>query len=175
MENKELKYPVKYAVEELTEYGGWANSFVDITCGYITSKCYVVESTTKYYADGRQEEVYSVVFPYQDIETFKKSIEKGDNEKNIGQRRYPQFSADGSYYPIKKVTNLYNTYDEAALETNQKNERFRNDMTNPQMASYNENQIINEIGRNLAIATLYEQEVLNRTQDMIVNDEIKRY
>ena len=86
MENQELKYPVKYAVQELTQYGGWENSFVDTIKGYIVSKCYIVETNTMYYADGKEQTSYNVVFPYQDIEAFQKSIENGLSEKNLGTR-----------------------------------------------------------------------------------------
>ena len=74
--NKELNYPVKYAVLELKEVGGYSQGWEDITKGFIASKCFVVESKVKYLSDGSSKVSHKVVFPHKDYKTFKNEPDK---------------------------------------------------------------------------------------------------
>ena len=169
----DLKYPVKYAVLELKEQGDWSNSFIDITRGYIVSKCYIVDTNTKYFADGKSDTTYNVVFPYDDIRAFKASIEKNDIEKNIGFKKVPSLNPYKEYSSAVKVNKVYDNYEDANQEANIKNEALRNNMPNNINAEMTE--LINEVGRNLAICLLFEQVVTENTKDMIVNDNQEKY
>jgi len=170
MENEELKYPIKYGVLEIKEEGNWENGFVDITKGYIVSKCYVVESNTKYYADGKSKETYSVVFPYQDINVFMESIKNNDHVKNLGYKKIPRLNAMKEYYSVEKLDNIYDNYEDAKEMAEIKNNVLRNNPSFTGKTSIEMNEIINEVGRNLALCLLFEQAVLEQTKDMEVTN-----
>ena len=50
--SRELNYPIKYAVLELKEKGGYLVGYKGITQGFIVSKCYVIRSNRAYNSDG---------------------------------------------------------------------------------------------------------------------------
>lgn len=80
--NKEINYPIKYTILELKERGGYLVGYEDITQGFVVSKCYVIESSIAYNADGSNKIIHKVVFPFQNIESFKISLRNG--MQNIG-------------------------------------------------------------------------------------------
>ena len=86
--NKEINYPIKYAVLELKERGGWSVGYKDITQGFIVSKCYVIESSIIYNADGSYKTIHRVVFPFSDIAAFKDSLAYG--KQYIGKPEIPR-------------------------------------------------------------------------------------
>ena len=63
-------YPIKYAVIPMIEQVGWLHGMNELereygTVCYIVSKCYLVEESKKYKADGSVRVKYHVVCPYQ--------------------------------------------------------------------------------------------------------------
>ena len=63
-------YPIKYAVIPMIEQVGWSHGINELereygTVCYIVSKCYLVEESKKYNADGSVRVKYHVVCPYQ--------------------------------------------------------------------------------------------------------------
>ena len=52
---KDNNFPIKYAILELKEKGGYITNYEYIVRGYIVSKCWVVESSIKYFSDGDSE------------------------------------------------------------------------------------------------------------------------
>ena len=68
--------PVKYAVLELKELGGWLENYNNVTRGFIVSKCYLKKSSIEYFGYGMKEEKYDVIFPFTDFLEFKTSLKK---------------------------------------------------------------------------------------------------
>ena len=61
---EKVNFPIKYAVLELTQSGGWMVDYKDITKGFIVSKCYVIEDNIIYDSDGNSKIVHKVFFPF---------------------------------------------------------------------------------------------------------------
>ncbi len=178
---KELNYPIKYAVLELKEKGGWSVGYADVTQGFIASKCYVIESSTVYYADGSNKKIYKVVFPFSDIGEFKKTIAKGS--PNVGKAEAPRVAASGSICPISIVTDLFDTYDSAKEAAEEKNDDYRRHLSvqqnvpiNYYMASIDmfRNALVHEFDSTLEICKFFEQEVLLATDDMPISEEMPK-
>ena len=68
----EKNYPIKYAVMQVLEDGGWLYDYEDILIGHIVSKCYLIESKVRYYKDDENRIIHYVLFPYKRIESYKK-------------------------------------------------------------------------------------------------------
>ena len=69
-------YPIKYAVIPMIEQIGWSHGMHELerkygTVCYIVSKCYLVEESKKYKADGSVRVKYHVVCPYEYDEYYK--------------------------------------------------------------------------------------------------------
>lgn len=95
------KYPIKYAVLELKESGGWPVGYKDIIRGNIVSKCYVVESSIRY---GDSKIFHKVVFLFSSLETLKQSLH--NQSQYIGEKAIPSYDANGDPYPITKIKKL---------------------------------------------------------------------
>ena len=108
-------YPVKYAILELKERGGWEEDDL-ITRGFIVSKCFVLEDTIKYDENGNANRLYKVFFPYNSLETFKKNISEGFFV--VGNMDTP--SIEG----CNQVETVFDFYDDALLLANQKNDKL---------------------------------------------------
>lgn len=112
-------YPIKYAVLELTEPGGWLNHYEDITRGYIASKCYVLESTIKYSMNGVNHISHKVIFPYTDIQAFKLSLQNGTPDIGRSQLHYNLASKP------RIVHGLFDNYNDAKRNANYENEHLK--------------------------------------------------
>ena len=173
--NNELKYPVKYAVLELKERGGYSVGYNSVTQGFIASKCYVIESSIVYNSDGSNKIVHKVVFPYQDIERFKMSLRNGG--QNIVEKEIPRLNAGGYIYPITEVSELFDTYELAKEYAQEKNEDYKN-----RLVLYVPTQITDlkwqeeydklkqEYDKRVEITNLFEQNALEKTKDMSVEE-----
>ena len=179
--NKEINYPIKYAVLELKEDGGYTFGYKEITQGFIVSKCYVIESSIIYDSDGNNKIIHKVVFPYKDIESFKTSLEKG--KQNIGNEEIPRHDACGRVYPISIVTDLYDTYEIAKEAAKEKNEEHKcNLMLKTPAPIYTKSSNVDwieqyeylkqEFEKNLELCNLFEKLVLTATKDMNVSEEL---
>ena len=176
---EKIKYPVKYAVLELKEKGGWISNYKDITRGFVVSKCYILESSIVYNKDGSEKIIHKVVFPFDNINCFKLSLREGIH--NIGLRNTPSYDAYGNPYPVTVVNDLYDSYDEAKNDAKGKNEEFKANImscvsvTEPEWESRYKRES-EEFDNKLSICELYEQLAIEKTNDMTVTfDKEKSY
>ena len=178
--NKEINYPIKYAVLELKERGGWSVGYKDITQGFIVSKCYVIESSIIYNADGSYKTIHRVVFPFSDIAAFKDSLAYG--KQYIGKPEIPRYDACGNIYPIDIVTSLFDSYEQARVMATYKNKEYKDnlvfeipDFLSNNFLNSNWKEQINALEQkflqNLAVCNLFEQLVLRETKDMTTSEE----
>ena len=116
-----LNYPVKYAVLELKEPGGWNTNYKDVTRGNIVSKCYVLESIIKYTEDGISERQYKVFFPHNNLETFKNNIRHGFQV--LGKK-----DTDIEYNTVM-VTDVFDTFEDAEKLCNKMNDNLYYELT----------------------------------------------
>lgn len=156
---KKLKYPIKYAVQELKEHGGWEHNYEDITIGFITSICYVINQNTRYYPDGTNKTTYQVVFPYKDIHTFKY------RNKFIEEPDIPYFSIHNTCLNSNEVPEIFETYEEALIATEKANINMKKSII-CKVSEYEKH--LNTHNKNLEICKLFEQLVLEKTTNMII-------
>ena len=179
--NKEINYPIKYAVLELKERGGYPVGYKNITKGFIASKCYVVESDIIYNSDGSNKVIHKVVFPFQDIESFIVSLRNG--EQNIGYAKIPEYDAYGRIYPVSIVTDLFDSYESAKVSAEEKNEEHRcnlmlgfSNSTLSKLSNINwekqYEELKQEFENGLEIFNKFEQLVLVTTEDMKISKKI---
>lgn len=112
-------YPIKYAILELKEKGGWVNNYEETTRGYIVSKCYIHEINTKFMTDGSSKTVYNVIFPYRDFEAFRINY-KYNKESKINKA----IPYNGGFYYYDKVDMVYDSKEEALEIANLKNKNL---------------------------------------------------
>ena len=169
--NKELNYPVKYAVLELKEVGGYSQGWEDITRGFIVSKCFVVESKVKYLSDGSSKVSHKVVFPHKDYKTFKVSLSTR-NSVQVEDRITPQYNAISEPYPINIVTDLFDTYEEAKEDAEAKNKELYHSIIRHLDVKYlvkNLDRINKEYVSEMELCNLFEKASLEETEDMVVS------
>ena len=176
-----MGYPVKYAVEELKIEGSFVTNHEDIVKGYIVSKCYVVEDRISY--DESFEPIgvkYVVTFPYRNFEEFiryKRSIEmRGSNPflptpDYYETRRWP--NEEALDYPTFLLQNLYDSYEEAFLVADSKNNALRGELLlHAPHIGYQE--FCNKIDEEFDLCREYEKFVFDNTTDMkVVGDKSK--
>lgn len=108
-------YPIKYAVMPIYEQVGWCHGLNDLERKYeivynIVSKCYVINETINYFATGKSEKRYDVVFPY---------IKSGMYEE--WNRVFPSYNEDLQNSNLTTVDNIYDDFDKALENANMKN------------------------------------------------------
>lgn len=151
---KELKYPIKFAVLEIKERG----PYEEITIGFIASRCYQLETTIKYHAEGNTSASHKVIFPLKDILEFKNSI-KGKRPYN-GSHINPR-TVWGREEDI--VDNLFDNYEEAHEKAVEQNINLRRKYA---MYWLNDREKIEKIIENIKICENFEQSVLTETEYM---------
>lgn len=182
--SRKINYPVKYAVLELKENGGYVYNYSNIIQGYIVSKCYVIESKVTYNYDGEGVVSYEVIFPYENITDFKRTLRY--NNKSIVKETMPRTSAVGNIWQTEIVTELFDTYEEAKEFANGKNEKHKLgielglypynkiiELSNDDELKKYKEYIIKDFERNLDICNLFEKLITNNTIDMVVCKDIK--
>lgn len=113
---KELKYPIKYAIMPIEEQTGWYPGLNELERVYdvvanIVSKCYVVGERKTYLSDGTFEIQYEVVFMYD------------KNNASYG-RFVPSVPEYNFYFQCTNsivVEQLFNSFEEALVVANQHN------------------------------------------------------
>lgn len=161
---KELNYPIKYAVLELKEHGGWEHNYEDITVGFIVSPCYVINQNTRYYSDGTNKTTYQVVFPYKDIHTYK--YRNIFNEKTDT----PHYSLYKICLNCNEVSDIFDTYEKASIAAEKANTNKRKSIF-CRVSEYQN--LLNKHNENLEICKRFEQLILERTANMsITKDDI---
>ena len=169
--NKELNYPVKYAVLELKEIGGYSQGWEDITKGFIASKCFVVESKVKYLSDGSSKVAHKVVFPHKDYKTFKVVLSTR-NSVQLEDRITPQYNAISEPYPVNIVTDLFDTYEDAKEAAEGKNKELYRSLTRYLDVLYlvkNLDRINQEYASEMELCSLFEKASLEETKDMVAS------
>lgn len=174
----ENNYPIKYAVLELTEEGGYPVNYKDIVRGYIVSKCYVVESSIKYFYNGDSKIFHKVVFPFKSLKTLKLSL-RNQNQYN-GEKVTPKYDYNNEPYPVNIVSDLFDTYEDAKVQAQSQNEKLKHQIVSkipysvsdpkfkPTLAEYEKDYI-----EQLAICQLFEKLALSNTEDMNITLEIE--
>ncbi len=171
---REINFPIKYAVLELKEKGGWAVGYKDIIRGYIVSKCYVMESSISYKSDGTNKITHKVVFPYKNLETLEISIKNG--EYYLGKAELPRYDAYNNPYPVNIVDSLFDTFEEAKIIANEKNEELEANILWAIPTLGNNNSLYetkkNEFKDKLRLCDLFEQLLLEIAEDMSITEDI---
>lgn len=167
--DEDLKYPIKFAVLELKEKGNWQNGYEDITCGFIVSKCFVVESTIIYSPNGESKQIYKVVFPYKDIEKYKYNFNQGSHV--LGEPTIPSYNANGHVYPYDIVPKIFDEYNEANELAMQMNKILRSNLISNLSIldnDFNEKyqKIKNDFNKELIICKKFEELILINTENM---------
>lgn len=172
--NEENNYPIKYAVLELKERGGYTARYNNIIRGYIVSKCYVLESIVKYLPDGNSQFFHKVLFPYNNIEMFKLGLQSG-NFDNIGERNTIHYDVYGNPFPVSIVSDIFESYAEAKDQAIEKNEEMESNLSMEIPGPVNRHGFIEEYEKlkeefnyQLSICELFEQAVTSKTDDMNV-------
>ena len=98
--SEENNFPIKYAILELKEKSGYLANYKDIVRGYIVSKCWVVESSIKYFSNGESKIFHKVIFPYKSLDVFKTSL--CNNSKYMGERSIPRYDFNGNQMIVEK-------------------------------------------------------------------------
>ena len=173
MEEK-MNYPIKYGVLMLIEPEGWPIGTKMSIKGYIPSKCYLVESSIRYYPDGTSQNFHQVVFPYEDFYKFKMAL--AAKQEYYEQPRVPRHSFDGSLYPISTIPCYYGTYKEAAEAAIVKNQELHAKMISTIDLSTEQGQKrYEEVNRrfmnDMAVIDKYEQYVSLKKEEMAVTPE----
>ena len=175
--SQEQKYPIKYAVLELKERGGWLVGYEDIIRGYIASKCYVVESLIKYLPSGKQEILHKVVFPITDLEGFKLKLSRNSL---YFEKDSVKYDACNNPYPIRIVEEIFDNYEETKIQAKHKNKDLeRKIIINGTIHLPISNQefketlkkLKNEFTEQLSICELFEQTITENTKDMEITKE----
>ncbi len=163
-------YPIRYAVLELRKKEGWAVDYEYVTQGYIASKCYVVGSKLFY---GRKESRVesNVVFPYEDIELFKKT-------SSLGEEQVPTYTSDGELANMRIVSKVYETFEEAKEAAEKENENYKDSLLYKVDISREGwkielDKLQEDFERNLNICYLFEEASLDHTKDLIVESNTK--
>ena len=176
---KENKYPIKYAVLELKEKGGYLVGYKDIARGNIVSKCYVLESTIRYTSDGGSNLFHIVVFPFSNLETFKRSLR--NQSQYIGEKTIPRYDFDNDPYKATVVSELFDTYEEAKEKAQAQNEKMKSQTileisyhtSGPNLtqaiADYEQ-----EFTKHLAICQSFEELALLKTEDMNITPSMSK-
>lgn len=113
-----INYPIKYAAMPIIEQVGWVHGLNElerdygVVC-YIVSKCYLLNDSTKYMANGKSVKEYEVVFPYQ-------SSINGKWEKTIPTFNLFNYVCTNS----NKTDGVFDTYEEALVHATEKNEKL---------------------------------------------------
>lgn len=172
--SKEINYPVKYAVLELKIEGGWSFGYKNITQGFIVSKCYVVESSIVYHSDGKNTIIHKVVFPFSDISLLQNSLTNGS--KNIGKENIPSYDACNNPYPVNVVTDLFDSYEEAKGDAEEKNEEIKNNLIlRVALGNLSKEQfkiLKQEFEQRLELCYLFEKLALEATEDMKISEQL---
>lgn len=158
-------YPIRYAVLELRKKGGWAVDYEYVTQGYIASKCYVVGS--KLFYGGKESRIESnVIFPYEDIDLFKKT-------SSLGEKQIPTYTSSGELANMRTVSKVYETFEEAKEAAEKENENYKDSLlykidVSREGWKIELDKLKEDFERNLNICYSFEEKALECTKDLEV-------
>ena len=165
-------FPIKYAILPLKEEGGYLVNYQDIIRGYIVSKCWVIESSIKYISNDNFKIYHKVIFPYKNLTMFKKYLVHKEND--LEPRVLPNSDS------LDIVLNLYDSYEKAKQDASEKNEIMRHELIlnipyNISDYEFKKNLAVleNEFKEQLSICQLFENNILLKTFDMNINNNLK--
>ena len=175
--SRDNKFPIKYAILELKEEGGYITNYEDIVRGYIVSKCWLVESSIKYFSDGNSEFFHRVIFPYKDLATLKISL-RNDREY-IGERVTIRY--DFNPCPVDVVSEVFDSYEDAKIIAEAKNKEMKRHIASKIFFSISDprfkqalSEREHEIAEQLSICQLFEKLALLKTKDMTITEGFKQ-
>ncbi|MBQ6282189.1 MAG: hypothetical protein IJK66_01475 [Bacilli bacterium] len=165
-----MKYPIKYAVLEVKEQGGYLQGYKKVILGYIASKCYVLSSAVIYSVDGTLKTSNIVFFPYNNIKNFKNSNLESDEKDTI------RFNYNMTPWPVEIVVELFDTFEEAKENAEEKNNELRKNLMFNRPVIYvakGYEELVREFESDLEVCRRYEEFIDENTTDMIITkDEI---
>ena len=162
-------FPIKFAILELKETGGYITNYKDIVRGYIVSKCWVVESSIKYFSDGNSKLFHKVIFPYKDLNTLKTALR--NNDEYIGERVTINYDCNYNLCPVDVVSELFDSYEDAKNIAEAKNQEMKNNIAlNKQTLFDYEHEFVEQ----LSICQLFEKLALLKTEDMTITESINQ-
>ena len=172
----QLNYPIKYAILEVKEKGGWAENYKDITEGFIASKCYIIESDIVYDSLGNAKLIHKVVFPFDNITTFKSSLSSGIHD--IGIANVPSYDMHNNPYPVTIVDELYDTYESAKNAANEKNEEYKANLITKTPSTELDWEFQYELlkqnyDKTSAMCNLFEEIITSKTNEMPISSDKK--
>ena len=172
---KDNNFPIKYAILELKEKGGYITNYEYIVRGYIVSKCWVVESSIKYFSDGDSEFFHKVVFPYKNLDNLKMSLRS--DGRYIGKRVTINYDFNYNPYPVDVVKELFDTYEEAKIKAEEKNEEMKDNIASKIYFSISDprfkqtlSEYERELEEQLSICQLFEKIALIKSKDMTITE-----
>lgn len=168
-----MAYPIKYAVLEVKEDGGYIQGYKKITLGYIVSKCYVIGSYIRYYAFSESKSSNFVFFPFNNIKDFKFCNPDLIEPDKIRADCY------GNPYPIDEVSHLFDTYEEAKENAEEKNDDLRRNLILNRVAVTPMNpdcqkeydKLVKDFESDLEVCRKYEEFITERTSDMVIDKD----
>ncbi len=177
--NSESNFPIKYAILELKEKGGYITNYKDIVRGYIVSKCWVVESSIKYFSDGNSKLFHKVIFPYQDLNTLKTALR--NNDEYIGERVTINYDCNYNPYPVDIVSELFDSYEEAKSIAEEKNKEMKKNIASKIYFSISDprfkqtlSNYEHEFVEQLSNCQLFEKLAILETEDMTITESINQ-
>ena len=169
-----MGYPIRFAVEELTVEGGYADDYADITKGFIVSKCYVLES--RYRHDTGYEQ-HVVCFPFDRFDDFvrwygfNKDRYQYIHYKHYNEsRRIPSEERKRGEFPKHVVSELFDNYFDAKDLADTKNSILRGE----QLATANRalyDKLQEQFKSDESICGEYEKFVYENTKDLEITGE----
>ncbi len=175
------KFPIKYAVLELKETGGYYCSYQDIVRGYIVSKCWVIESGIKYFPNGESKIFHQVIFPYKDLSDFKISL-RNNSEEIMDKKIIPTCYASFNPYVYDTVSDIFDCYEDAKVIANEKNEEMKRQLVseiNYSVSNSKLKETLDEMRKDfdeqLDICELFEELSLSNTENMEITDNIETF
>ena len=164
-------YPIKYAVIPMIEQIGWTPGMHDLekeygTVCYIVSKCFVVNETKEYKQNGKAVTSYNSVCPFE------------YRDFDIWKRCEPSFNLIHGHCTNEIITSeIYDTYDEAVVEKNQKNSKLKTNrwVFLPYDEKFKEkvDKLNAEFDETLSFYNQLERMIEKKTSDLKTNNEIR--
>ena len=177
--SKDNNFPIKYAILELKEKGGYITNYEDIVRGYIVSKCWLVESSIKYFSNGNSKFSHKVIFPYKDLDILKTSLR--NDVEYIGERVTINYDFNYNPYPVDVVSELFDSYEDAKIIAEEKNRIMKNNIASKIYFSVLDPRFKqtlcdyeNEFAIQLSICQLFEKLSLLETEDMTIEEDISQ-
>ena len=162
-------YPIKYAVLELIDEN-------NMTFGFVASKCYIIEDSTRYLADGSSIKYHQVVFPYTNIVDFRQKVYYDYHTQDIGCRNVPGYDLEGNLYNASIAMKLFDNYNDAKAEANLHNQILLKKSISELPWSHpnyeKEKEKINFIfSLNMTTCRKFEELIQKQTSDMNISNE----